>query len=231
MTSLEPDEGHEEGQLLLPFGLEGSDDFPVVHEVARGFAADPGAGRVLENTLAQSAKSLPTAEELTRRCQEWLETLALPGAAKLVKVHWNHRLRSTAGYAAYPAWRIELNPRLGEFEGQIERTLKHELAHLIAYHRAGRRRIEPHGSEWRESCVALGIGGEKACHQLPLPRHRVERKLAYQCPVCESIIYRVRKFRRATACLNCCNTHNRGVFDERFKFALLKHPPLSNSEP
>lgn len=221
----DPADEHESGQLLLPFDADHSEMSASVHEVARGFADDSTAGRVLENTLAQPAVALPSAEELTRRCQDWLENLALPGAAKLVKVLWNHRLRSTAGYAAFPAWRIELNPRLGEFEGQVERTLKHELAHLIAYHRAGRRRIEPHGKEWREACAALGIGGEKACHQLPLPRHRVERKLAYQCPVCDFIIYRVRKFRRATACLNCCNQHNRGVFDERFKFALLKNPP------
>jgi SprT protein len=223
-------EGDLEGQLLLPFLAEEANDGPEVCEVARGFAEERGEGRVQETTLVQPARVLVSAEVLTRHCQEWLETLGLPGAAKLVKVQWNHRLRSTAGYAAFPAWRIELNPRLAEFDGQVERTLKHELAHLIAYHRAGRRRIEPHGQEWREACVALGIAGERACHQLPLPRRRVERKLAYQCPACQFILYRVRRFRRATACLNCCNQHNRGVFDERFKFVLVRNPEAAAAD-
>jgi len=219
----------ESGQLLLPFLADVAAEAPDVHEVARGYAEESGEGQVCENTLPKPVIVQVPAEQLTQQCQDWLEALGLPGAAKLVQVQWNQRLRSTAGYAAYPAWRIELNPKLCEFEGQVERTLKHELAHLIAYHRAGRKRIEPHGQEWREACAALGIAGERVCHQLPLPRHRVQRKLAYQCPACEFILYRVRRFRRATACLNCCNKHSRGAFDERFKFVLMKNlPPLES---
>ena len=37
---------------------------------------------------------------------------------------------------------IEMNPKLKEFEPEeLWRTLKHELAHLVAYERSGRRRI------------------------------------------------------------------------------------------
>ncbi|MDB6004695.1 MAG: Acidic repeat-containing protein, partial [Prosthecobacter sp.] len=157
-------------------------------------------------------------EEQTRAM---LLALDMPGGAKLVTVTWNARLRSTAGYARYPGWAIELNPKLREFEGQVERTLKHELAHLIAYHRSGRRRIEPHGSEWRQACADLGIAGEKAQHRLPLPRNEVERKLTYACPVCHTAVQRVRKFRRPTACLQCCNRHAGGKYDSRFRLTLL----------
>jgi SprT protein len=101
-------------------------------------------------------------ETLEAQAREWLHALEMPGGAKLLTVSWNARLRSTAGYARYPKWAVELNPLLRDFEGQVERTLKHELAHLIAYHRSGRRRIEPHGREWRQACVDLGIAGEKA---------------------------------------------------------------------
>jgi predicted SprT family Zn-dependent metalloprotease len=160
-------------------------------------------------------------EALEAQAREWLHALELPGGAKLLTVSWNARLRSTAGYARYPKWVVELNPLLRDFEGQVERTLKHELAHLIAYHRSGRRRIEPHGREWRQACADLGIAGEKAHHRLPLPRNEVARKLVYACPACQTTVQRVRKFRRPTACLHCCNKHAGGQYDGRFKLALL----------
>jgi SprT protein len=160
-------------------------------------------------------------ETLEAQAREWLHALEMPGGAKLLTVSWNARLRSTAGYARYPKWAVELNPLLRDFEGQVERTLKHELAHLIAYHRSGRRRIEPHGREWRQACADLGIAGEKAHHRLPLPRNEVVRKLVYACPACQTTVQRVRKFRRPTACLHCCNKHAGGQYDGRFKLALL----------
>ena len=159
-------------------------------------------------------------EELESKAGAWLEQLGMPGARKLLRVEWNARLRSTAGYAHYPQWRIELNPRLRDFEGQVERTLKHELAHLIAYHRNGRR-IDPHGMEWRMACADLGIADERARHTLPLPRKEVERKLIYVCPSCQQVARRVKRFRRPTACKKCCDAHAAGVFDDRFKYRLI----------
>ncbi|HEY2573593.1 MAG TPA: SprT-like domain-containing protein [Verrucomicrobiaceae bacterium] len=151
-----------------------------------------------------------------------LLTLGLQDAAGSLCVVWNPRLRSTAGYAKWPEWLVELNPRLKEFEGQTEHTLKHELAHLVAYARAGRRRIEPHGPEWRKACADLGIPHERASHTMPLPRHRQRRKFSYVCPGCGTTSERVRKFRRHTACLACCKKHNRGHYDPRFQFVLKK---------
>jgi SprT protein len=159
-------------------------------------------------------------EALENLANQWLTALGMPGAGGLLKVEWNARLRSTAGYAHYPQWRIELNPRLREFEGQIERTLKHELAHLIAYHRSGRR-IEPHGSEWRRACADLGIPDERARHTLPLPRKEVRRKLLYACPNCQHIARRVKRFRKPVACRKCCDAFAGGVFDARFKYRLI----------
>ncbi len=161
------------------------------------------------------------APELIAECQQLLLNLGMENVRNLVKVDWNPQLRSTAGYARYPSWQIELNPRLIAFEGQVERTLKHELAHLVAYHRAGRRRIKPHGPEWQKACTDLGIGGEPAHHRLPLPRSERARKLAYQCPSCCVVVRRVRPFTRPTACLKCCNEHTRGKFDNRFKFVQI----------
>ncbi len=166
------------------------------------------------------------APELEGQCRQLLLNLGIATATELVQVHWNPRLRSTAGYARYPSWRIELNPRLTAFDGQVDRTLKHELAHLVAYHRAGRRRIEPHGREWRQACADLGIPDEPAHHCLPLPRFRQHRPHSYQCPVCCVVVNRVRPFKRSTACLACCRKFAGGRFDERFKFVKLPARPM-----
>lgn len=157
---------------------------------------------------------------LEAEARELLDQLGLhEGVAKL-RVQWNPKLRSTAGYAKWPQWIIELNPRLREFDGQIERTMKHELAHLIAYARAGRRRIDPHGPEWRKACAEIGIPDESARHTLPLPRTKQERRFTYTCLHCGFTVGRVRQFRRHTACLACCRKHNGGRYDARFQFVL-----------
>jgi hypothetical protein len=87
------------------------------------------------------------AKDLEKQAAQWLKQLGMADLIPKLTVTWNARLTSTAGYASYPSWRIELNPRLVDFEGQVDRTLRHELAHLVAYQRAGKRRIEPHGDE------------------------------------------------------------------------------------
>ncbi len=143
-------------------------------------------------------------------------------AAKL-RVLWSGRLHSTAGLAYPGKALIKLNPRLNEFGGaEVERTLLHELAHLVAQYRAGRRRIAPHGPEWRRACADLGLTNERRCHDLPLPRREVSRKHRYLCPACGYELCRVRPLRRPSACLACCRKHNDGKFDERFRLAKVK---------
>lgn len=144
-------------------------------------------------------------------------------AAKVI-VRWNSRMRSTAGTAHPGKWLVNLNPRLREFgDEEIDRTLRHELAHLLAHHRAGRRRIAAHGREWRAACIELGLHDEKRCHDLPLPRRKLHAKLRYRCAHCGVVIARVRPMRRKCACLACCRAHNRGRYDDRFRF--IKLPP------
>jgi SprT protein len=175
-----------------------------------------------KTSIAEPVKELTADEALTHTCRDLLISLDLTGMAKVVQVFWNPRLRSTAGYASYPSWRIALNPRLREFEGQTDRTLRHELAHLVAYHRAGRRRIEPHGGEWKLACADLGIPGESARHTLPLPRREMKKNYVYACAHCGVISQRVRKFRRGTACRKCCDDHNGGRYDAKFRFVLIE---------
>jgi len=100
---------------------------------------------------------------------------------------------------------------------EIDRTLRHELAHLLAQWRVGRRRIAPHGPEWRQACVDLGIADEARCHNLPFATKSFPRRYVYVCPNCEEKFPRVRRIRRAIACLACCRKYNGGDFDDRFR--------------
>jgi SprT protein len=152
------------------------------------------------------------------------ELLRLNGADRIaveVRVEWNPRLKSSAGRADHRQKLILLNPRLREHgAAEIERTFRHELAHLLAQFRAGRRRILPHGSEWREACQDLGIGDEKRCHNLPLPTTERPRRFLYKCPNCQRDFARAHRIRRAIACLACCRAYNGGKFDARFRLRL-----------
>ncbi len=145
--------------------------------------------------------------------------LGLAALAGRVKVRWNTRMRSTAGRATWTDAEIELNPALVKIsESEVERTFLHELAHLVAYERAGNRRIRPHGREWRRACCDLGIPGERAGHTLPLPSRTLRRKWRYFCPGCWAIVERVKRMRGHSACYTCCLKHNSGEYDERFQF-------------
>jgi len=143
------------------------------------------------------------------------------GAARIaspIQVEWNSRLKTCAGRTDYRKKLISLNPMLHQHGAEeIERTFLHELAHLLAQFRSGRKRIPPHGSQWRKACHDLGIGDERRCHTLPFPiRHRKPRFL-YRCPNCRREFPRVRQIRRTVACLACCRAHNQGRFDKRFR--------------
>lgn len=155
-------------------------------------------------------------DDISGECGRRLAELGLSRLAKRVRVGWNSRLRSTAGRARPDDAAIELNPRLAELGAdEVRRTLLHELAHLVAYERHGRR-IAPHGPEWRRACAELGISGEKACHDLPLPRHRQRRRYYYECRHCREGVERVRRMRRHAACAACCRRYAGGRFDQRF---------------
>src|SRR5205085_6155904 len=74
---------------------------------------------------------------LEGKAREILRTLNADELASKVHVEWNARLFSAAGRADWHRHLISLNPRLREYEAaEIDRTLRHELAHLLAQFRA-----------------------------------------------------------------------------------------------
>ena len=182
--------------------------------VSPGELINESAGKMPAGHTAETAVLLQTARELLR-------SLGAKRIATELRVEWNSRLKTAAGRADHRQKLISLNPRLVEHPAEIDRTLRHELAHILAQFRAGRRRISPHGSEWQQACRDLGIAGEKRCHTLPFPAKRYAPRFIYRCPNCRRDFPRVRKIKRTVACLACCRAHNGGEFDVRFRLKLL----------
>jgi SprT protein len=197
------------------------------------------SGQDVDLALVGQALRLPTCREMAigavaLQCQKGRDglleqqachLLRTNGASRIasdVRVEWDSRLKTCAGRANYRTKVISLNPRLREHLSEIDRTLRHELAHFLAQFREkSRRRIAPHGDEWRNACRDLGIAGEARCHNLPFPIRQRIRRFLYQCPSCQRKFPRVRKIRRAIACLACCRAHSRGRFDARFRLQVV----------
>ena len=186
---------------ILPVGQVGVSPGEFVIKPAGKMPTSPTAETAV---LLQTARDLLRANEAARIAEE-------------LRVEWNSRLKTSAGRADYRQKLISLNPGLFEHPPEIDRTLRHELAHVLAQFRAGRRRILPHGEEWQQACCDLGIEGEKRCHNLPFPARRYVARFIYRCPNCRQEFPRVRRVRRAVACLACCRAHNGGEFDARFR--------------
>ena len=154
------------------------------------------------------------------------QLLRISGAGRIateIRVEWNPRLKTCAGRADYRSRLISLNPLLILHPAEIDRTFRHELAHILAQFRAGhRRRILPHGIEWQQACRDLGVADEKRCHNLPFPASERARPYLYKCQNCKRDFPRVRRIKGAVACLACCRAHNGGEFDARFRLRLVK---------
>jgi predicted SprT family Zn-dependent metalloprotease len=175
----------------------------------------PVADKMPARATAETAMLLQIARELLR-------SLGAARIASELRVEWNSRLKTAAGRADYRQKLVSLNPQLVHHPSEIDRTLRHELAHILAQSRAERRRILPHGTEWRQACRDLGINGEKRCHNLPFPAKSYAPRFIYRCPNCHRHFSRVRRVTRAVACLACCLAYNGGEFDARFRLRLVK---------
>jgi SprT protein len=193
-------------------------------------AAPEIAGQALRRPSSQTATGAVALqfrhgpdELLEFKARELLVTAGASRIAGEVRIEWSRRLRSCAGRADIRENRILLNPLLHNHgASEIDRTLRHELAHLLAHFRVKRRRIRPHGPEWRAACHDLGIGHESRCHNLPFPVRSRARPYLYKCPNCQRDFPRVRRIRRIVACLACCRAHNRGKFAAKFRLQLIK---------
>ncbi len=206
-------------------------NMPSLRQLQFGFGSttvagidDPGrlSARQHAGINAPDYNLPPRDVDLKTKACELLRSLGANRMATELRVEWNSRLKTAAGSADYRQKLISLNPRLVDHPEEIDRTLRHELAHVVAQFRAGRRRISPHGTEWQQACRDLGITGEKPCHTLPFPAKRYPPRFIYRCPNCRRDFPRVRRIKRTVACLACCGVHNCGEFDSRFRLRLVR---------
>lgn len=129
---------------------------------------------------------------------------------------------SVAGRAYYYEHMINLNSILLSENGQkfIDRTVAHEVAHLIAYRVYGNR-IRPHGREWASVMHTFGLEASR-CHNYDVTRTRRGKSYAYKC---DCRVYQLSSIRHKRALdgtrYSCKSCHKKLVLDQT--------PALSNS--
>ena len=94
--------------------------------------------------------------------QKYLPELAVAPCFELIKTHSvhlkivNHRVTRHGDYRRLPngLHQITVNASLNKYRFLI--TLVHEIAHLVAFEKYGRR-IKPHGTEWKQTFQHLMV--------------------------------------------------------------------------
>ncbi len=111
--------------------------------------------------------------------------------------------RVTAGMAYYRLKAIGLSISLLNDRERVKDTLLHEYAHLLAFHRHGRK-AAGHGPEWQQAMQDLGLPPEVR-HRYEVTRNQRRQKVVYRCARCGEEFDRVRKFPRGRVYLhvNC----------------------------
>lgn len=88
----------------------------------------------------------------------------------------------------------------------IDVTVPHEIAH-VAIHRcydSGRRRVRPHGPEWKALMAAFGVSDE-TCHNMPAAPVRRLRQFPYVCGCTERVwLTSIRHRRAQNGTIYCC---------------------------
>lgn len=81
-----------------------------------------------------------------------------------------------------PLMRFNAEIAAKHFEAFCQRTIPHEVAHLVAQTLAGRRRIRPHGAEWQQVMTDFGQQPSR-CHSYDLAGVAVKKqqRFPYQC--------------------------------------------------
>ena len=102
-----------------------------------------------------------------------------------VSVHWNARLRTTAGRAFMSESRIELNPHLLTAQpDEIPVVLVHEAAHIAVFRQFGPN-VPAHGRHWRAFMRLAGLPPD-VTHDLPVPSRIEPRRSWLYLRVCDA---------------------------------------------
>lgn len=106
------------------------------------------------------------------------------------KIAWRG-YRVSAGMAYYKTGIIGLSKTVIQTEEQMQDTLKHEYAHLLAYKRHGRAGIG-HGDPWKQAMIDVGLQ-PKVRHCYEVQRNSPRQQVGYTCQRCGTVLVRNRK--------------------------------------
>lgn len=94
-------------------------------------------------------------------------------------------------------WTVRYNPALLARHGEdfLARTVPHEVAHVIAFHRHGPR-IQPHGAEWRAIMHLFGVPPTR-CHDFDVSdlKTRTLDRFPYRCGCRSHLLTSIRHHR------------------------------------
>lgn len=113
----------------------------------------------------------------------------------------------TAGEACGETSAIRYNEALLLKNGRafVDEIVPHEVAHVVVEAMRGRRRVRPHGPEWRAVMEAFGVPARR-CHSFEAEPARRTRRFAYRC-LCEKAHLLTKRahlrIRRGTAEYSC----------------------------
>ncbi|MBZ0269562.1 SprT-like domain-containing protein [bacterium] len=128
------------------------------------------------------------AEEWRRRALEATRAFATLARerwpkARIVEPRVSFDLRGlSAGEACAETGSIRYNEELLLRNGRafVDEIVPHEVAHLVVDALRGRRRVRPHGREWRAVMEAFGVPPRR-CHTFEAEPARRVRRFAYRC--------------------------------------------------
>lgn len=129
--------------------------------------------------------------DLEHRAQTLLNTLCdsfpLGYRPRLI---WKN-FRVTAGMAYYRDKAIGLSRSVLTTEEQLDDTVIHEYAHLLAVARHGRK-AAGHGVAWQTAMRDLGRE-PKVTHNYPVQRNQRRQQVGYTCQRCGTVLLRPRR--------------------------------------
>lgn len=89
-----------------------------------------------------------------------------------IEVEIAKRFKQKAGQYRHGERKIRISQHLiDNHPRKIIETVKHEIGHAVAMHRYGKRRIKPHGKEWKSIMQEMEVDKPEACHNLQLTEY------------------------------------------------------------
>jgi predicted SprT family Zn-dependent metalloprotease len=111
---------------------------------------------------------------------------------------------------------LQLN--VGVNNADIEDTIRHEIAHAIAYHHF---HSKGHDTAWKK--VAEQVGAQPNRLRDASTINITPPKYTLSCGTCGATMYRQRIPRSGAACSNCCSTYNGGRYSSKYELRVKRN--------